>query len=171
MNSTLAEEVAALSAQLERWSASYLRDDEPLVPDADYDAAMRRLREIEAEFPELQSSESPTRRVGSAPLSAFASVAHRRPMLSLDNAFSADDLIDFDRRVRDKLRVPEVEYCCEPKLDGVAVSIVYEGGELTLAATRGDGTTGKPSQERRRGECEEEGDVDLSPFIFLLSPR
>ena len=92
---------------------------------------------------ELQSPESPTQRVGSAPLSAFASVAHRRPMLSLDNAFSADDLIDFDRRVLDKLRVPEVEYCCEPKLDGVAVSIVYEGGKLTLAATRGDGTTGE----------------------------
>ena len=64
-------------------------------------------------------------------------------MLSLDNAFSADDLIDFDRRVLDKLRVPEVEYCCEPKLDGVAVSIVYEGGKLSLAATRGDGTTGE----------------------------
>ena len=64
-------------------------------------------------------------------------------MLSLDNAFSADDLIDFDRRVLDKLRVSEVEYCCEPKLDGVAVSIVYEGGELTLASTRGDGTTGE----------------------------
>ena len=104
---------------------------------------MRRLQEIEAECPELQSPESPTQRVGSAPLSAFASVAHRRPMLSLDNAFSADDLIDFDRRVLDKLRVPEVEYCCEPKLDGVAVSIVYEGGKLTLAATRGDGTTGE----------------------------
>ena len=143
MNPAMAEEAAALSAQLERWSAAYFRDDEPLVPDADYDAAMRRLQEIEAECPELQSPESPTQRVGSAPLSAFASVAHRRPMLSLDNAFSADDLIDFDRRVLDKLRVPEVEYCCEPKLDGVAVSIVYEGGKLSLAATRGDGTTGE----------------------------
>ena len=131
------------SVQLERWSAAYFRDDEPLVPDADYDAAMRRLQEIEAECPELQSPESPTQRVGSAPLSAFASVAHRRPMLSLDNAFSADDLIDFDRRVLDKLRVLKVQYCCEPKLDGVAVSIVYEGGELTLYATRGDGTTGE----------------------------
>jgi DNA ligase (NAD+) len=143
MNPAMAEEAAALSAQLERWSAAYFRDDEPLVTDADYDAAMRRLQEIEAECPELQSPESPTQRVGSAPLSAFASVAHRRPMLSLDNAFSADDLIDFDRRVLDKLRVPEVEYCCEPKLDGVAVSIVYEGGKLSLAATRGDGTTGE----------------------------
>ena len=95
MNSATAEEAAALSAQLERWSAAYFTDDEPLVPDADYDAAMRRLQEIEAEFPELQSPESPTQRVGSAPLSAFASVEHRRPMLSLDNAFSADDLIDF----------------------------------------------------------------------------
>jgi len=143
MDPAMAEEAAALSAQLERWSAAYFRDHEPLVPDADYDAAMRRLQEIEAECPELQSPESPTQRVGSAPLSAFASVAHRRPMLSLDNAFSADDLIDFDRRVLDKLRVPEVEYCCEPKLDGVAVSIVYEGGKLSLAATRGDGTTGE----------------------------
>ena len=137
------DEVAALTAQLARWSKAYFEEDAPLVPDADYDAAMRRLQELEAEHPTLKCSTSPTQRVGSAPLSSFESVTHRRPMLSLDNAFSREDLSDFHRRVSERLKVHDVSYCCEPKLDGVAVSIVYANGELVLAATRGDGSTGE----------------------------
>ena len=137
------DEVVALTDQLLRWSRAYFEDDAPLVPDANYDAAMRRLQALESEHPHLQSAASPTQRVGSAPLAAFESVTHRRPMLSLDNAFSQDDLIDFHRRVRERLKVSDVEYCCEPKLDGVAVSIVYERGELVMAATRGDGSAGE----------------------------
>ena len=137
------DEVAALTAQLLRWSKAYFEEDAPLVPDADYDAAMRRLQALEAEHPTLKLSTSPTQRVGSAPLSSFEPVTHRRPMLSLDNAFSREDLSDFHRRVSERLKVHDVSYCCEPKLDGVAVSIVYESGELVLAATRGDGSTGE----------------------------
>ena len=137
------DEVAALTAQLLRWSKAYFEKDAPLVPDADYDAAMRRLQKLEAEYPTLKLSTSPTQRVGSAPLSSFESVTHRRPMLSLDNAFSREDLSDFHRRVSERLKVHGVSYCCEPKLDGVAVSIVYASGELVLAATRGDGSTGE----------------------------
>ena len=137
------DEVAALTAQLLRWSKAYFEEDAPLVPDADYDAAMRRLQALEAEHPTLKLSTSPTQRVGSAPLSSFESVTHRRPMLSLDNAFSREDLSDFHRRVSERLKVHDVSYCCEPKLDGVAVSIVYVNGELVLAATRGDGSTGE----------------------------
>ena len=137
------DEVIALTDQLLRWSKAYFEDDAPLVPDADYDAAMRRLQALESEHPHLQSDASPTQRVGSAPLAAFESVTHRRPMLSLDNAFSQDDLIDFHRRVSERLKVSDVDYCCEPKLDGVAVSIVYDKGELVMAATRGDGSAGE----------------------------
>ncbi len=137
------EEAAALTEQLLRWSRAYFAEDEPLVPDEDYDAAMRRLQALEAEHRDLRISTSPTQRVGSAPLASFESVTHRRPMLSLDNAFSPDDLSDFHRRVSERLKANDIDYCCEPKLDGVAVSIVYEKGELALAATRGDGSTGE----------------------------
>ena len=138
-----AEEIADLTARLKRWGAAYFEIDTPVVPDADYDAAMIRLRALEAEYPELQAPDSPTQRVGGAPLSAFDTIAHRMPMLSLDNAFSEAELVEFHRRVVERLSVPDITYCCEPKLDGVAVSIVYEGGLLTQAATRGDGVSGE----------------------------
>ena len=137
------DEVAALTAQLLRWSKAYFEEDSPMVPDADYDAAMLRLQELETEHPTLRFSTSPTQRVGSPPVSSFESVNHRLPMLSLDNAFSRDDLSDFHRRVSERLKVNDLAFCCEPKLDGVAVSIVYANGELLLAATRGDGSTGE----------------------------
>ena len=137
------EEVLTLRAQLQRWAEAYFELDAPVVPDADYDQAMRRLETLEREFPSLATPDSPTQRVGSAPLSEFESVEHRLPMLSLDNAFSAEDLSDFHRRVTERLGSAEVTYCCEPKLDGAAVSIVYESGVLVLAATRGDGATGE----------------------------
>ena len=114
------DEVATLTDQLLRWSRAYFEEDAPLVPDADYDAAMRRLQALEAEHPHIKVPASPTQRVGSAPLAAFETVTHRRPMLSLDNAFSQNDLIDFHRRVSERLNVNDIAYCCEPKLDGVA---------------------------------------------------
>ena len=143
MTTSPAEEVAALRDELSRWSVAYFELDAPIVPDADYDASMRRLEALEAEHPALQTPDSPTQRVGSAPLSSFDSVQHRLPMLSLDNAFSAEELKDFHRRATERLGLTEMSYCCEPKLDGVAVSIVYEQGKMTLAATRGDGTSGE----------------------------
>ena len=137
------EEAAALRAQLLGWAEAYFERDAPLVPDADYDQAMKRLEALEREFPDLATPDSPTQRVGSAPLTEFEAVEHRLPMLSLDNAFSAEDMDDFHRRVTERLGDGDVAYCCEPKLDGVAVSIVYEHGALVLAATRGDGTRGE----------------------------
>jgi DNA ligase (NAD+) len=137
------EEAAALRAQLLDWAEAYFERDAPVVPDADYDQAMKRLEALEREFPDLVTPDSPTQRVGSAPLSEFESVEHRLAMLSLDNAFSSEDMDDFHRRVTERLGAGDVAYCCEPKLDGVAVSIVYEHGALVLAATRGDGTRGE----------------------------
>ena len=137
------DEITRLRAQLNAWSEAYFTEDAPLVPDADYDASMRRLEALEAEFPESITPDSPTQRVGSSPLSAFETVVHRAPMLSLDNAFSAEELSEFDRRVTERLGVSEIRYCCEPKLDGVAISLVYENGLLVQAATRGDGSAGE----------------------------
>ena len=143
MNTSPVEEVAALRAQLLDWAEAYFERDAPVVPDADYDQAMKRLEALEREFPDLVTPDSPTQRVGSAPLSEFESAEHRLAMLSLDNAFSSEDMDDFHRRVTERLGAGDVAYCCEPKLDGVAVSIVYEHGALVLAATRGDGARGE----------------------------
>lgn len=118
--------------------------DDPRVPDAEYDRLFRELQELEAQHPEIVTPDSPTRRVGAQGETTFEEVAHRIPMLSLDNAFSEEEVQDFDRRVRDRLKTAEdIEYVCEPKLDGLAVSLHYEGGILTRAATRGDGYTGE----------------------------
>ena len=103
----------------------------------------KTFKALEAEHLELGYRYPRLQRAGAAPLASFESVAHRRPMLSLDNAFSQKDLSDFHRRVSERLKIKDVAYCCEPKLDGVAVSVVYENGELVLAATRGDGSTGE----------------------------
>ena len=137
------EEAAALRAKILGWAEAYFERDAPVVPDADYDQAMKQLEALEREFPDIVTPDSPTQRVGSAPLIEFESVEHRLPMLSLDNAFSTDDMDDFHRRVTERLGDGDVSYCCEPKLDGVAVSVVYEHGALVLAATRGDGTRGE----------------------------
>lgn len=138
-----AHEAQALRQQLERWNAAYYQNDAPLVTDAEYDVALRRLQRLESEHPALQTSDSPTQRVGAAPLDAFSSVQHRLPMLSLDNAFSSEELAAFDQRVRERLSRHDIGYCCEPKLDGIAVSITYDHGVLVLAATRGDGERGE----------------------------
>ncbi|NWO08073.1 MAG: NAD-dependent DNA ligase LigA [Alteromonadaceae bacterium] len=141
---TIRKRVAELRAELEDHNYRYYVLDDPQIPDAEYDRLFRELQNLEAEYPELASDESPTRRVGSNADTSFAEVVHRVPMLSLDNAFSDDELRDFDRRIRDRLGDEQaVEYVCEPKLDGLAVSLHYRDGALVQAATRGDGYSGE----------------------------
>jgi DNA ligase (NAD+) len=138
-------EVESLRVSLENWNYQYYVLDQPTVPDADYDRALRRLQELEAQHPELLRPDSPTQRVGAQALSEFTQIAHEVPMLSLDNAFDAQELRDFDRRVRERLGRgnDEIEYACEPKLDGIAVSLLYRDGILQRGATRGDGFSGE----------------------------
>jgi len=147
-----AQRILELRAELDRHNHSYYVLDEPSVPDAEYDRLFRELQALEAEHPALVTVDSPTQRVGGTALSAFGEVKHEVPMLSLGNAFEEGDLLDFDRRVHEGLDLPagdlfgggaEVEYCCEPKLDGLAVSLLYQNGLLVRGATRGDGSTGE----------------------------
>ena len=139
-----AEEAAKLSQQLHHHNHLYYVLDEPQIPDAEYDRLLRRLQQLETEYPQLLTPDSPSQRVGAPPLDAFQQVQHLMPMLSLDNAFSDDEVGDFNRRVLDRLnRDGPVEYACEPKLDGIAISLLYRDGVLERGATRGDGTTGE----------------------------
>jgi DNA ligase (NAD+) len=141
---SLAEQAAALRAEIARHDYRYYVLDDPEVPDSEYDRLMRQLRALEHAHPELTSSDSPTQRVAGAPSAAFTAVQHVVPMLSLDNAFADEEVLDFDRRVRERLGGPaSVEYCAEPKLDGLAISLSYQHGLLVHAATRGDGVTGE----------------------------
>lgn len=132
-----------LREQIRLHNHRYYVLDDPQIPDAEYDRLMRELQALEAEHPELISADSPTQRVGAQPLSAFGEVQHEVPMLSLDNAFDDDELADFDRRVRERLELEKIEYTAEPKLDGLAVSLLYEHGILQRGATRGDGNRGE----------------------------
>ena len=120
--------------------------DDPEIPDIEYDRLVRELQALEAKHPELITSDSPTQRVGAEPIGAFGTVQHQLPMLSLDNVFSEDELRQFHKRITDRLQIDvatEIEYAAEPKLDGAAVSLLYEDGQLIRGATRGDGTTGE----------------------------
>ncbi|MDP1519765.1 NAD-dependent DNA ligase LigA [Porticoccus litoralis] len=147
----LQEEAAALRQQLHDHNYRYYALDDPSIPDAEYDRLLRRLQQLELQYPSLKTPDSPTQRVGAPPLSAFESVTHEVPMLSLDNAFSDKELEDFNRRVMERLKRDEpVSYVCEPKLDGVAVSLLYRDGVLVRGATRGDGTTGENITENVR---------------------
>ena len=138
------EEILQLRDQLHYHNHRYHVLDDPEIPDGEYDRLMQRLKLLESENPTLVTPESPTQRVGGSPLKAFGQVRHEMPMLSLDNAFSPEDLADFNRRVQERLALTEeVEYICEPKLDGIAVSLLYEKGILIRGATRGDGSTGE----------------------------
>ena len=142
------DEAQDLRRKIEDYNYAYFVLDEPTVPDVEYDRLMRRLKELEAEHPELVVPDSPTQRVGGEKLAEFKEVRHSRPMLSLDNAFSDEELESFHRRVLDRLHAAgieteDVQYWAEPKLDGAAVSLRYEAGELVFGATRGDGTTGE----------------------------
>jgi DNA ligase (NAD+) len=143
-SSAVADEIESLRAQLREHNYRYYVLDEPSIPDASYDRLMRKLQALEADHPELVTEDSPSRRVGAEPLTEFKQVQHELPMLSLDNAFSADEMLEFDRRIRQRLkRDEEIEYACEPKLDGIAVSLLYRDGVLERGATRGDGRTGE----------------------------
>ena len=149
--SDIGELIEKLRADLTDHNYRYHVLDDPEITDLAYDQLMRQLVALEAEHPELQTPDSPTQRVGAPPLDAFAAVAHKVPMLSLDNAFDDAEIDDFDRRIRERLkRAPDIEYVAEPKLDGVAVSIVYEDAMLSYAATRGDGFTGENITENVR---------------------
>ena len=139
------QEIDSLRERLDSWNYQYYVLDQPTVPDAEYDRCLRRLVELEREYPALLRPDSPTQRVGAAPLERFRQVTHEVPMLSLDNAFNEQDMLDFNRRLQDRLGDGEapLEFACEPKLDGIAVSLLYRGGVLERAATRGDGSTGE----------------------------
>jgi DNA ligase (NAD+) len=134
---------AWLRSELNRHSIAYYVLDSPTIPDAEYDRMFRELQELEEAHPELVTADSPTHRVGAAPVPQFAQVTHSVPMLSLNNGFSDDDIIAFDRRVKDALQVSEVEYATDLKFDGLAINLRYENGVFVQAATRGDGFTGE----------------------------
>lgn len=140
-----AKRAGALRSEIEAHNYRYYVLDAPAVSDAAFDALLRELQALEAQYPALATADSPTQRVGGAPLAAFDSVAHRTPMLSLNNAFGEVEAEAFDRRVRDGLRAAKspVEYEAEPKFDGLAISLTYERGAFTVGATRGDGTSGE----------------------------
>lgn len=138
------ERAAALREQINDYNFQYYVDDAPTVPDSEYDRLMEELKAIEKAHPELMTASSPTQKVGGAPLQAFEQVAHEVPMLSLDNAFDEASLLAFEKRIGDRLKeTSTLQFSCEPKLDGLAVSILYEDGVLVRAATRGDGQVGE----------------------------
>jgi len=147
----IVERISWLRRELNRHNHRYFVLDDPVISDAEYDRMMQELISIEAQWPEFVSPDSPSARVGSAPLDRFETLAHRYPMMSLDKGFSEADFFSFDERVRKGLGAENpVLYTTEPKIDGVAVELVYEGGLLTLASTRGDGDTGEKITENVR---------------------
>ncbi|HUI14903.1 MAG TPA: NAD-dependent DNA ligase LigA [Xanthobacteraceae bacterium] len=180
-----AAEHARLAAEIAEHDRRYYQDDAPTVSDAAYDALRQRYNAIEARFPKLRTVESLTQRVGAAPSARFAKVRHAVPMLSLDNAFVEEDVADFVGRIRRFLRLPEdeeVAFSAEPKIDGLSMSLRYEGGEFVTGATRGDGTEGEdvtaniktledvPQRLKGRGippVCEVRGEVYMTKHAFL----
>src|ERR1700719_1525607 len=178
-------EHARLEAEIAGHDRRYYQDDAPSVSDAEYDALRRRYGAIEARFPQLRAPESLTQRVGAAPSARFAKVRHAVPMLSLDNAFAEQDVVDFVGRIRRFLRLPdneEIVFSAEPKIDGLSLSLRYENGELVTAATRGDGSEGedvtanvktlKDIPHRLKGKgvpavCEVRGEVYMTKTGFL----
>ena len=178
-------EHARLAAEIAGHDRRYYQDDAPSVTDAEYDALRRRYNAIEARFPQLRTLESLTQRVGAAPSGRFAKVRHAVPMLSLDNAFADEDVVDFVGRIRRFLRLPddeEIAFSAEPKIDGLSMSLRYEDGELVSAATRGDGAEGedvtaniktlKEVPHRLKGRrvpavCEVRGEVYMTKANFL----
>ena len=135
-----------LKDDLNQHNHAYYVLDDPSIPDSEYDRLMRELQAIEQEFPQLLTADSPSQRVGGVALDSFSQVVHAVPMLSLDNAFSDTEMVDFDRRIKERINLSasqQMTYACEPKLDGVAVSVLYKNGVLERAATRGDGSVGE----------------------------
>ncbi len=139
-------ELKRLAAEIAAHDKRYYQDDAPTVSDAEYDALRQRNAAIEARYPSLVRADSPSRRIGAAPAAKFAKVRHAAPMLSLDNAFAEEDVIDFVGRIRRFLRLredDEIAFSAEPKIDGLSMSLRYENGELVIGATRGDGNEGE----------------------------
>src|SRR5579872_1094635 len=144
---TLEREIERLRAQLRRHEHLYYVLDQPEISDAEYDALMRQLRELEEQHPELITPDSPTQRVGGKPREGFIKVKHSSPMLSLDNALNEAELRDFDRRVRELLAGAKYRYVTELKMDGLSMAAHYRSGKFFNAVTRGDGTTGEDVTE------------------------
>jgi DNA ligase (NAD+) len=174
-----------LTLEIERHDKAYYQEDAPKISDAEYDVLRGRFNAIEARFPELVSSESPSQKVGAAPSGKFKKVRHAVPMLSLDNAFAEQDVLDFVGRIRRFLKLGEderIDFSAEPKIDGLSMSLRYEGGELVTAATRGDGAEGEdvtanirtledvPKKLKARNVpeiCEVRGEVYMTKQAFL----
>ncbi len=179
------DELKRLAAEIAEHDKRYYQDDTPTVSDAEYDALRRRNATIEARYPGLVRADSPSRRIGAAPAAKFAKVRHAVPMLSLDNAFAEQDVVDFIGRIRRFLRLQdddEIAFSAEPKIDGLSISLRYEGGELAIGATRGDGNVGEdvtanvrtlsdiPHRLESRGVpevCEVRGEVYMTKSGFL----
>ena len=141
---SIVAEVSKLRDEINHHNYLYHSLDSPELTDVEFDKLFRRLKSLEAEYPSAVTPDSPTQRIGAKPLEGFEQIRHELPMLSLDNAFNSNDLQDFDRRVIARLQdESQIEYACEPKIDGIAVSLLYEDGILVRGATRGDGTTGE----------------------------
>jgi DNA ligase (NAD+) len=178
-------ELKRLALELEGHDKRYYQDDAPSVTDAEYDALRQRYNAIEKRFPEFVTSESPSQKVGAQPSGRFAKVRHAMPMLSLDNAFAEQDVLDFAARIRRFLKLGDddrIGFSAEPKIDGLSMSLRYEGGELVTAATRGDGAVGEdvtanirtledvPQKLRGRNVpdiCEVRGEVYMTKQAFL----
>jgi len=136
------KEIARLSEELEEHNRLYYEEAAPRISDRDYDELYRKLQDLETEFPDLLSPNSPTQRVGGAPIDGFQQIQHITPMMSLDNTYSEEELVDFYKRLRKRMDTEDIPVIVEPKIDGVAVSVVYENRQLKYAVTRGDGQTG-----------------------------
>ncbi len=144
MSNPVKKQIEKLREKLRYHAYQYYVLDDPDIPDAEYDRFYKELLALEEKHPELITTDSPTQRVGATPLTAFDQIQHQMPMLSLDNVFNEEDLMAFNQRIQDRLIISdEIEYTAEPKLDGLAISLRYEDGELIYAATRGDGSTGE----------------------------
>src|SRR6202035_1865615 len=174
-----------LTLELERHDKAYYQDDAPKVSDAEYDALRKRFNAIEARFPEFVTGDSPSQKVGAAPSGKFRKVRHAVPMLSLDNAFAEEDVVDFVGRIRHFLKLADderIDFSAEPKIDGLSMSLRYEAGELVTAATRGDGAEGEdvtanirtladvPKKLKGRSVpeiCEVRGEVYMTKQAFL----
>ncbi len=150
MSMSVAQRIAHLRAEIEKHNHQYYVLDDPLISDAEFDAMFRELQTLEAQYPELATADSPTQRVGTAPLKSFAEVVHRTPMLSLNNAFNDEEVRSFDARVREALGVAVVEYAVEPKFDGLAITLTYRDGMFAQGATRGDGSMGEDVTQNLR---------------------
>src|SRR3982074_961935 len=178
-------ELKRLALEIESHDKHYYQDDAPKISDAEYDALRQRINTIEARFPELVTSDSPSQKIGAQPSGRFAKVRHAVPMLSLDNAFAEEDVVDFVARIRRLLKLGDddkIAFSAEPKIDGLSMSLRYEGGELVTAATRGDGAEGEdvtanirtledvPKKLKGRNVpdvCEVRGEVYMTKHAFL----